>query len=254
VSNRILIVDDDPEFREEFKDCFEGYGVSEAKDGRVALNLLKKPNEIDLVILDLKMSGLNGIEVLKEIKKSDPNISTIILTGFGTKETVIEALREQADDFLEKPIDIEKFKYVVDKILDTKEIGKPQDIVGIESKIQKIKNYLERNCFKKVTLKDAASVVFLSPKYLSRVFKEVTGKNFNELKLNIKLNKACELLTNTKHSVEHISYKLGYENAESFIRIFIKKFKTTPTQYRKKKLTKSAQKKTVKQKCNRIHC
>ena len=88
---KILLVDDDAIFREEFKDCFEEYGIQEAANGEEALRLLKMPNEIDLVILDVKMYGMDGIEVLNRIKKMDRTLTTIILTASGSKDTVIDA-------------------------------------------------------------------------------------------------------------------------------------------------------------------
>ncbi len=65
----ILLVDDDRIFRSEFKDCFdEEYNIIEAATGEAALTILKKPNEIQVVILDIRMPGINGIEALKAIK------------------------------------------------------------------------------------------------------------------------------------------------------------------------------------------
>ena len=63
--NRILLVDDDSELREEIRDFLEDYGVTEVSSGDEALQILKKPNEIDLIILDVMMPGKNGLEVLK---------------------------------------------------------------------------------------------------------------------------------------------------------------------------------------------
>jgi len=67
---QILMVDDDAEFREELRDCLESYTVIEAGNGAQALAILKKPNVIDLVILDAVMPHVSGTEVLREIKKS----------------------------------------------------------------------------------------------------------------------------------------------------------------------------------------
>jgi two-component system response regulator YesN len=83
-------------------------------------------------------------------------------------------------------------------------------------------------------LKDAAQAVYLSPKYLSRIFKQSTGKSFSEYKLKIKTEKAKELLSKTGYNVNQLAEKLGYENAESFIRLFRRFAGYTPTEYRKK--------------------
>lgn len=242
MSERILIVDDDKDFRSEFKDCFEEYGIVEAQDGREALGILKKPNEIDLVVLDYKMPGLTGIDVLKEIKKVDPKLSIILLTGHSSKDVIVEALRNRSDDFIEKPLDVDKTKKIVEKILDSKKLGEYGDTGGLKSKIEKVKRYAERNCNKVISLYDVSKAVFLSPKYLSRVFKQQTGVEFKKYFLAIKIIKAKELLEKTDYSVEEISFKLGYQNPESFIRIFEKKTGITPARYRKSKNAKSEKK------------
>jgi len=77
--------------------------------------------------------------------------------------------------------------------------------------------------------------VSLSPKYLSRVFKDVTGTGFMEYKLKIKIDKAKELLKGTGSTISEISDKLGFMNPESFMRIFKKVTGATPTKFRKRK-------------------
>lgn len=233
--DRILLVDDDRIFRSEFRDSFEEYGVIEASSGEEALSMLKKPNEIDLIILDVRMPGINGIEVLGKIKKMSPEVKIIILTGYSSKDVAIEALREKVDDYIEKPMDIEATKKVIDRMLEAKSVGSKQGGTDIESKIERTKFFLERNCFKKITLKDAAQAVYLSPKYLSRIFKEHTKTGFNQYKLRLKINKAKELLKKTTYNIDQISDKLGYENTESFIKCFKTITRLTPTEYRKRK-------------------
>jgi two-component system, response regulator YesN len=101
-----------------------------------------------------------------------------------------------------------------------------------------VKKFIERNCYKKTTLADAANAVFLSPKYLSRVFKECAGCGFTDYRLGIKINKAKELLRTGGYNVDQVSEKLGYENTESFIRQFKKICKKTPAEFRKITRTK----------------
>ena len=231
-SNKILLVDDDSIFRNEFRECFQEYGVIDAPGGEEAISILKKPNEIDLVILDVRMSGLNGIEVLNQIRKLSPGLRIVILTGYGSKDVAVEALRGQADDYIEKPLEIESARQIIEKFVGTKR-GEPGfDAIGIKEKIERVKNFARRNALKKISLKDAAQTIFLSPKYLSRIFKEHTGKGFNEYKLTLKIEEAKNLLMKTGYNVEQISDKLGYQNPESFIRQFKKITKKTPAEFR----------------------
>ena len=231
---KILLVDDDQEFRSEFGDCFEEYDIIEASNGEEALKILKKPNEIDLVILDVRMPGMDGIEVLGKIKKMMPEVGIIIFTGYGSKDVVVEALRKQADDYLEKPFDIDKTRRIIEKVLDTKRGGTEYDAIDTKGIMERVMRFAERNWAKRVSLQDAADAVYLSPKYLSRLFKENTGMGFSEYKLKVKIKKAQELLRKTGYTIDQISYKIGYQNSESFIRIFKKLTRYTPTEYRKK--------------------
>ncbi len=242
-SARILLVDDDPVLRQEFIESFDEFTITEASSGEEAIQILKKPNEIDLVILDVRMSGMNGIEVLDRIKQIAPDIRVVIFTGYGSKDVAVEALRSRANDYLEKPIDIQATRQIIERHLQNKE---RQDYgSGIEDKIKHIKAFLLRNFHKKVTLEDAAKAVYLSPKYLSRIFKEHAKVGFSEYKLSLRIEEAKKFLQNSGYTVEQISDRLGYQNPESFIRQFKKLSGLTPTGYRKKirKKTKALAKK-----------
>ena len=238
MTETILIVDDDKEFREELKCSLEEYSVLEACDGQEALKILSKPNEIDLVTLDVKMPGLSGTDILKLIKKRDSGLKVIIMTAFSSKDVAIESLRGQADEFLEKPVDVDKMKNLIEKLLESKKNKNEHDIPDMKHKIERVKRYIERNCFKKVSLSDAAKAVGLSPKYLSRVFSDVAGIGFVDYKLKVKMDRAKQMLTGTGCSVSQVSDKLGFMNPESFMRIFKKITGATPTKFRKKRRSK----------------
>ena len=237
----ILLVDDDQDFREEFSDFLSEYHVIQASNGEEALKLLKKPNEIDLVILDVMMPGLRGTEVLLKIKKMVPDLGIIILTGYSTKDIILEALKGHADDYIEKPLQIDQTKKIIDDILDSKKVKIDIDSGNSRGKIERVKRFLERNYNKKVSLKTAAKTVYLSPKYLSRVFKNRTGMKFNEYKLRVKTERAKEFLNQGEYNINQIAYKLGYKNSESFMRLFKKNTGYTPTAYRKKEKLKRRQ-------------
>ncbi len=119
MSQTILIVDDEPLnldlLEQELSDL--GYPVDKADGGRAALaQLAAKP--ADLVLLDYQMPGLNGIEVLGEIKKREPGLPVIIITAYGTIERAVEAIKAGADDFITKPFDPEHLAVVVNKALE----------------------------------------------------------------------------------------------------------------------------------------
>ncbi len=227
----VLLVDDDKLFREEFIECFEGLGILEASSGEEALAILSKPNDIDLVILDVNMSGIDGIETLKKINKMIPKPSIIILTGYSSTDVAIEALRGHADDYIEKPCDLDKTREIIKNILDKRRVDEKVITSRLEAKIEKVKYFLERNCSKRVRLEDAAALVFLSPKYLSRVFKQHTGMDFTDYRLLKKIDLAKEFLMKPSYNINQVADKLGYQNSESFTRQFKKFTKRTPTQF-----------------------
>lgn len=232
---KILIVDDDSDFVREFIDTFDDYEFAAASNGAEAIHILKKPNEIDLVILDVNMPGAKGTEVLKEMKAIAPDLGIIILTGYSSENVAIDALKGHADEYIEKPFDIDEMRLAIESLLDAG--SGPEGAQGIVNKVEKVKAFVERNCYKKVCLKDAAEAVSLSPKYLSRIFKENTGMGFSEFRLGVKTREARKLLKETGLNIDQISYKLGYQNTESFTRVFKDISGQTPTEFRKKNLT-----------------
>ncbi|MFA5389625.1 MAG: response regulator [Candidatus Omnitrophota bacterium] len=235
MAEKILIVDDDRELREELHDFLEGYEIIEASNGEEALRILKKANEIRLVILDVKMPGVSGLEVLNRIKKTDPSVKIIILTGHSSKDTAIEALKGRADDYIEKPINIAEMKESVENFMEDGKNGDSPDAPDLKHKVERVMRFVERNWCKKVTLKEAAAAVYMSPKYLSRIFREYAGEGFSDYKLALKIKKSKDLLKSTGYNINQIAYKMGYENAESFIRQFKRLMGLTPSEYRRKK-------------------
>jgi len=228
----VLLVDDDKEFRSEFREILEAeYDVFEATSGEEAIGIIKKPHLIDLAVLDLKMPGIQGTEVLQQLKELEPELITIILTGYSSKELIIESLRKHADDFMEKPIKMEAALDRIRQLLNTKQNG-------IKSGIEKLKHFIEKNLNKEIGLKEASNVVCLSPKYISKIFKEKTGIGFNQYKLKLKVEKAKELLESSAYNINQIADKVGYLNVESFVRIFKNLTGFTPSEYRQKFLNR----------------
>ena len=229
----VLIVDDDSEFRSELAEMLEGYEVVEAGGGEEALSILSSPNNIEVVLLDIRMPGIDGLETLKKIKALEPETGVIILTGFSTKDAAVEALRNRADDYLEKPAGIDNVRETVERVLPRGQLRGMEAPGDPSLRPGKVRRFLEKNRRRKVTLSDAAEQVFLSPKYLSRYFKEETGRGFRDYKMELKLKEAKKLLAGSGMSVGSVSEKLGYRNAESFSRIFKKREGLSPSEFRK---------------------
>ena len=118
-SPRVLVVDDEKVIREILSDflTMEGYVVRTVEDGDAALRELER-RSYNLVISDLKMPGMGGLELLERIKELKANVLTVIMTGFGTVETAIEAMKKGAHDYILKPFKIEEVIHVVERGID----------------------------------------------------------------------------------------------------------------------------------------
>jgi DNA-binding NtrC family response regulator len=119
IPTRILVVDDDENLRWVLKTQLEefGYTVSEAPDGEQALAIIAKEPPA-LVLTDLKMPGLSGLELLTKIRSDYPEVPAVIITAFGTIQSAVQAMRVGAYDYLTKPIDYEELEIVVNRVLE----------------------------------------------------------------------------------------------------------------------------------------
>ncbi len=119
----ILVVDDEETIRFCLKEALEieGYKVHTEDNGENSLRLIKKMIP-DLVILDLKMPGMNGLDLLKEIKSYDQNILVILLTGHASVDSAVNAMKAGAFEYLEKPFKMEHIKVVIERALSTQSL------------------------------------------------------------------------------------------------------------------------------------
>ena len=120
-SYKILVVDDETSMRE-FLEVFlskEGYQVSEAKTGKQALNMIQK-NEYDLVLTDIRLGDLTGLEILRQSKRKNQDTIVIMISAYSTTEIAVEAMNEGAYDFVPKPFDNQELKHTIKKALELK--------------------------------------------------------------------------------------------------------------------------------------
>lgn len=119
----LLIVDDEPVVLKELKRALalSDYKISVAKNGKEALDLIRKckksSDPVDIVITDVQMPQMDGIQLLKHIKRYYPAILVIVMTGFGKKRTVIDLFRSHCDNYIEKPFEIDELLEVIDETL-----------------------------------------------------------------------------------------------------------------------------------------
>ena len=119
----VLVVDDEKVIRDFFVKALANYRVLVASNGEEALSLIKK-EKCDLVLLDLKMPGIDGIGTLRRIKEIDKNIAVVMLSAYGTLETNLEAARLGAYTSIAKPFDLKEMLVVIQSALVSKpEVG-----------------------------------------------------------------------------------------------------------------------------------
>ncbi len=120
---RILIVEDDQKMRDGLRYIMrkEGYFVDAVNSGEAALKKIKAV-EYDLIISDLKLPGISGMDVLKAIKKYNKNVFFIIITAYGTVDNAVSAMKEGAEDYILKPFDMEEIRLIVRKTIEKREL------------------------------------------------------------------------------------------------------------------------------------
>jgi DNA-binding NtrC family response regulator len=155
----LLLVDDDPDFRESVARRFtrRGFQVQEATHGEQALQLASL-REFDVVILDMVMPGLSGIQVLEQLKLTHPESEVILLTGQGTIETAVQAMKLGAYDFLTKPFPLAELEILIEKAYERHQLRKENvqlkevlnrvqsepEIIGKSAPMQEVFRLIER--------------------------------------------------------------------------------------------------------------
>ncbi len=132
---KILLVDDEPHVLELLSVALEGegYTILLANNGKEALSQLKK-EEPQVVLLDIRMPDLDGVEVLRHIKEINKASSVIMMTAYGAMDTVVKAIQLGAYDYLTKPLDLEKVKVLIRRALEAQELA--QEVTSLRSKLK----------------------------------------------------------------------------------------------------------------------
>ena len=152
----VLLIDDEIAIRKTLGEIlsFEGYKIQEAVDGEEGLRMFSE-QKFDLVLCDIKMPKIDGIEFLEKAVASSPDVPVVMISGHGNIETAVEAVKKGAYDFISKPPDLNRLLITVRNALDKgslvvetkvlrRKVSKVQQIVGESGPIQKIKNTIDK--------------------------------------------------------------------------------------------------------------
>ncbi len=128
--SRILVVDDEPSMRELLDIVLrrEGHEVFTASNGKAAVEILER-EPIDLLVSDIKMPDMSGVEVLKAAKLLDPDIVGIMVTAYASVENAVEAMHLGAYDYVSKPFNVDELKLRIRKALERKQLAAENDLL-----------------------------------------------------------------------------------------------------------------------------
>jgi two-component system, NtrC family, nitrogen regulation response regulator NtrX len=154
--SNILIVDDEKAIRKTLAEIlsYEGYKIDDAENGEDALKRLKEKN-YDVVLCDIKMPKMDGIEFLEKARESRPDVPVIMISGHGTIETAVEAVKKGAFDYVSKPPDLNRLLITIRNAMDKtslvtetkvlrRKVSKVQEMIGESDPIKRIKDTIDK--------------------------------------------------------------------------------------------------------------
>jgi two-component system, NtrC family, nitrogen regulation response regulator NtrX len=154
--SKILVIDDERSIRNTLKDIleYEKYEVDLAEDGKKALEAVKHA-EYDIILCDIKMPGMDGIEVLEQLNTLAPDSPVVMISGHGNIDTAVESIKKGAYDFIEKPLDLNRLLITIRNAMDKstlvnetkilkKKVSKKFEIIGESPAINKVTEMADR--------------------------------------------------------------------------------------------------------------
>lgn len=270
---KILIIDDEESIREGLRSIIDWESmncgiVGEAEDGDMGIELVERLKP-DIILTDIRMPGLDGLEFIAKVKELKYNCKTIILTGYRSFDYAQEAVKQGAFRFLLKPSRKEELISAVKAaIAEITSVRQKEETFNIfqkrllefyglqdgnlpESAAQQPKSesgsstyiagraisYMKENYARNINLKDVADELYISTWYLSKQLRKETGKNFVDILNEIRISEAKKLLADPKNRVYNVVEMVGFSNSSYFIRLFKKLVGVTPFEYKSKTVT-----------------
>jgi two-component system response regulator YesN len=243
---RILIVEDELKIRQGLRAIIEdvipsGCLIREASNGKEALDWLKTQDKVDLLITDIRMNEMNGIDLMKRVKPLYPGLSIIVISGHDEFIYAKEAIRYGALDYLLKPVDRVELANILNRVKE--ECGIVTQILDVNKEegeraekgrllIRQVKELVNHSLEQDISLQFLADRVYLHPKYLSDIFKRETGQNLSDYVTEKRMEKAKRLLKTTTLKIADISIMCGFANHKYFASIFKHQTGSTPTEFR----------------------
>jgi two-component system response regulator YesN len=235
---KVVIADDEEKILEGIANLFPwqkiGFQVvGTFLNGRDLLQNLQE-QAVDVVLSDIEMPFMNGITLANELSKKS-EIKIVLFSSYQNYEYLRAAIQSKVFDYLLKPINFneltECFERLKQKLDEEHCVETKLSSSYYKQIMDKVTQYLEEN-FQNATLEKAALLVSMSPSYLSKIYKDKSGMSFSDKLLDIRMKKACELLTDISYKSYDIAYYVGYDNPTNFSRAFKAHYNMTPKEYR----------------------
>ncbi len=222
----ILIVDDDPALLRLCNRVLstKGYAVRTAGNGEEALRLADE-EEFRVVLLDLKLPGMDGIEVLGRLKSVGCRADVVMVTGYGNVQTAVEAMKMGASDFIEKPFKPDDLEAMIEDIL----LRRLRDSDLFDDPVV---SYIEPPATEISSRKDVAMRLGVSLERVSSHVQEATNQSFRQFLHTCRLDLAKKLLETTQLDISEISERTGFQTVQHFSRVFSRRSGISPKNYR----------------------
>ncbi len=240
---RVVIADDDKIIRTniaQFIDNMDEYCVvAQFDNGKNVIDYIKE-NPVDVVLTDIKMRQVTGLDVAEYVYNNSLDIKVVLLSGYRNFEFAQQAVEFGVNSYLTKPVMPSEIRRIFNKIkesLDKKKPDKAHDDVKVqfdsdENKImQKAIDYIKSNCFENISLGDVANYVYLSENYFGKLFKATLKMGFTDYIISLRIEEALRLLKLNKYTIKEISERVGYSDCSYFIRVFKSVTGFTPKRY-----------------------
>ena len=236
-----VIVDDEMLFLRYLRDRVDwkryGVAVSQAfSSARQALDYIGGGAQVDLLLTDIKMPGMNGIDLIRALPESAKMRAFIlVLSGYDDFYLVREAFRAGASDYLLKSdVNAPAFSAIMGKALEyLKRRADSQPAEAGDFLTGQIREFVRQNLSRALTLREIAAHFGFSPGYLSQIFSEREEMTLSDYIVGARISRAKELLNQTDRSITEILYSVGFNSPEHFSRTFRRLTGMSPRQYRK---------------------
>ncbi|MBI3781674.1 MAG: helix-turn-helix domain-containing protein [candidate division NC10 bacterium] len=222
-ARQVLIIDDDPHIAETMVAALKNrYQVHVATDDREGLAILRR-HPIDLVLLDVRLRSSDGLEALGRLRAAR-DCRVLVLTGFGSDEVLLRALRAKVDDYMDKPFNVFELQARVAALLGEM----PKD----GGPLCKVHHILLYRFDEPHTTMSLARVVGLSTSHLRRRFKAAFGLTPMACLERVRMEEAVQFMKDGALSIKEVARKVGYRDANNFSTAFKRFYGTSPQSHR----------------------